>query len=42
VVAGPPDAADPVIATTALRTDARLLTCSIRHFPMFPDLVTPY
>jgi hypothetical protein len=36
------DSADLAIAATALRTDSRLLTCNVRHFPMFAGLVSPY
>jgi hypothetical protein len=36
------DSADLVIAATAIRADGRLLTCNVRHFPMFPDLMAPY
>ena len=36
------DSADLVIAATTLRAEARLLTCNVRHFPMFPDLSAPY
>jgi predicted nucleic acid-binding protein len=36
------DGADLAIAATVLRTDARLLTRNVRHFPMFPDLQPPY
>jgi predicted nucleic acid-binding protein len=36
------DGADLVIAATARRTDARLLTCNVKHFPMFADLSAPY
>ena len=37
------DAGDLVIAaTTVLHAGSRLLTCNIRHFPMFPDLAAPY
>jgi predicted nucleic acid-binding protein len=36
------DSADLAIAATAVRTDARLLTRNVRHFPMFADLQAPY
>jgi len=36
------DSADLAIAATAVRTDARLLTRNVRHFPMFTDLQAPY
>jgi predicted nucleic acid-binding protein len=36
------DSADLVIAATAQRADARLLTCNVRHFPMFAGLSAPY
>lgn len=36
------DSADLAIAATAVRTDARLLTRNIEHFPMFTDLQAPY
>lgn len=36
------DSADLAIAATALGTKTRLLTCNVRHFPMFPDLRAPY
>lgn len=36
------DSADLAIAATAIRTDSRLLTRNIRHFPMFPGLRSPY
>ena len=36
------DSADLAIAATAVRTDARLLTRNVRHFPMFSDLQAPY
>lgn len=36
------DSADLAIAATVVRTDARLLTCNVRHFPMFTDLQPPY
>ncbi len=36
------DSADLVIAATAVRTNARLLTRNVRHFPMFTDLQAPY
>ncbi len=31
-----------VIAATAERLDADLLTCDVADFPMFPDLAPPY
>ena len=36
------DSADLAIAATAVRTDARLLTRNVKHFPMFTDLQAPY
>ena len=36
------DSADLAIAATAVRTDARLLTRDVRHFPMFANLQAPY
>ena len=36
------DSADLAIAATAIHIGARLLTCNLRHFPMFPDLRVPY
>jgi hypothetical protein len=36
------DSADLAIAATAILTGARLLTCNVRHFPMFEDLQPPY
>ena len=36
------DAADFVIAATALVLDADLLTTNVRHFPMLPGLRPPY
>ena len=36
------DGADLAIAATAIRTGSRLLSCNVRHFPMFADLQTPY
>jgi hypothetical protein len=36
------DVADYVIAATAERLGADLLTCNRKHFPMFPDLPDPY
>lgn len=36
------DSADLAIAATAICHDSRLLTCNVRHFPMFADLRLPY
>lgn len=36
------DVPDYVIASTAERLDADLLTRNVRHFPMFPELEPPY
>jgi predicted nucleic acid-binding protein len=36
------DGADLAIAATAIRSGCRLLTCNVRHFPMFTDLRVPY
>ena len=36
------DSADLAIAATAAGLEARLLTRNVRHFPMFPDLRSPY
>jgi predicted nucleic acid-binding protein len=36
------DGADLAIAATAIRTQSRLLTRNVRHFPMFPALRMPY
>lgn len=36
------DGADLAIAATAILTTSDLLTTSIRHFPMFPELQAPY
>lgn len=36
------DTADLAIAATALRSGYRLLTCNIKHFPMFTGLRPPY
>lgn len=36
------DAADLVIAATAIDTGSDLLTRNVQHFPMFPDLTAPY
>ena len=39
---GAVDALDFVIAATAERLGADLLTRNVKHFPMFPDLQPPY
>ncbi len=31
-----------IIAATAQVANARLVTCNLKHFPMFPDLERPY
>ena len=36
------DAADYLIAATALLLDAEVLTTNVRHFPMLPGLQPPY
>ena len=36
------DGADLAIAARVIRIGARLLTRNARHFPMFPDLPSPY
>jgi predicted nucleic acid-binding protein len=36
------DSADLAIAATAMVTDCQLLTCNVKHFPMFADLKKPY
>lgn len=36
------DVADLLIAATAITLDFPLLTCNVKHFPMFPDLQRPY
>jgi len=36
------DVPDYVIAATAERLDATLLTCHVERFPMFPGLTAPY
>jgi len=36
------DSADLAIAATALHLDAQLLTCNVKHFPMYPNLLAPY
>jgi predicted nucleic acid-binding protein len=36
------DSADLAVAATAVVIGGRLLTCNVRHFPMFPDLRAPY
>lgn len=36
------DSADLAVAATAFVTGCELLTCNIKHFPMFADLKSPY
>lgn len=36
------DSADLAIAATAIVTECKLLTCNVKHFPMFPSLLKPY
>ncbi len=36
------DSADLAIAATAIAVDCKLLTCNVKHFPMFADLRRPY
>ena len=36
------DSADLAIAATAMVTGCKLLTCNVKHFPMFADLKKPY
>jgi hypothetical protein len=36
------DGADLAIAATALVTGCELLTCNVKHFPMFTELTKPY
>ena len=36
------DSADLAIAATATVTGCELLTCNVKHFPMFADLRKPY
>jgi len=36
------DSADLAIAATAVQLDARLITCNVKHFPMFSPLNAPY
>jgi len=36
------DSADLAIAATAIVAGCELLTCNIKHFPMFVDLQKPY
>jgi predicted nucleic acid-binding protein len=36
------DSADLAIAATAVVTGCDLLTCNVKHFPMFKDLKKPY
>jgi predicted nucleic acid-binding protein len=34
--------ADLAIAATAEHIEAGLVTCNLKHFPMFPELQAPY
>jgi len=36
------DSADLAIAATAMVIGCKLLTCNVKHFPMFTDLKKPY
>jgi predicted nucleic acid-binding protein len=36
------DSADLAIAATAMVTGCKLLTCNVKHFPMFTGLERPY
>lgn len=36
------DSADLAIAATALVLGCQLLTCNVKHFPMFAELTKPY
>ena len=36
------DSADLAIAATVVVTGCELLTCNVKHFPMFKDLKKPY
>ena len=36
------DPNDSLIAATAQLSGAELITCNLKHFPMFPDLKRPY
>lgn len=36
------DSADLAIAATAIVAECKLLTCNVKHFPMFKDLRKPY
>lgn len=36
------DSADLAIAATAIKEECRLLTCNVKHFPMFAGLRSPY
>lgn len=36
------DDVDYLIAATAIVFDAELLTTNVRHFPMLPELISPY
>ena len=36
------DAPDLIVAATAINSGSELITCNLKHFPMFPDLKLPY
>lgn len=36
------DLVDSILAATALEHQLELVTCNLKHFPMFPNLAAPY